>query len=57
MIKDILAIVDDGDHAQTFLKTVAELAAAREATLEVAALTPAPTASPGSGPIDMRIAI
>lgn len=50
MIKDILAVVDDGDRAQGFLKTVVELAAAREATLEVAALTPAPMASPAMAP-------
>jgi nucleotide-binding universal stress UspA family protein len=50
MIKDILAVVDDGARAQGFLETVVELAAAREATLEVAALTPAPMASPAMAP-------
>ena len=31
MIKDMLAVVDDGDRAQGFLKAVVEIAAAREA--------------------------
>lgn len=50
MIKDMLAVVDDGDRAQGFLKAVVEIAAAREATLEVAALTPAPMASAAAAP-------
>jgi nucleotide-binding universal stress UspA family protein len=50
MIKDILAVVDDGDRAQGFLKTIVELATRCEATLEVAALTPAPMASPAMAP-------
>lgn len=50
MIKDMLAVVDDGDRAQGFLKSIVEIAALRGATLEVAALTPAPMASPAMAP-------
>lgn len=50
MIKDILAIVEDGDAGARFLKTVAALAKKHDAFLEVAALTPAPMVSPAVAP-------
>ncbi len=45
MIKDILAIVEDGEAGAGFLKTVGRFAKEQNAFLEVVALTPAPIAS------------
>jgi nucleotide-binding universal stress UspA family protein len=50
MIKDLLAVVDNGDLAASFLRSVAMFAEARDATLEIAVLTPAPMTSPALAP-------
>lgn len=50
MIKSILAVVDNGDIAAPFLRAAATFAEVREATLEVAVLTPAPMTSPALAP-------
>lgn len=50
MIKDILAIVEDGDAGASFLKTVGSFAKEQGAFLEVAALTPSPMVSPAIAP-------
>jgi nucleotide-binding universal stress UspA family protein len=50
MIKDILAVVEDGDAGAGFLRTVGNLAREHGAFLEVAALTPAPMTSPALAP-------
>lgn len=50
MIKDILAVVDNGDAAAAFLRSVATFAKARAATLEVAVLTPAPMTTAALAP-------
>jgi nucleotide-binding universal stress UspA family protein len=50
MIKDVLAVVDNGDVAASFLRSVATFAEARAATLEVAVLTPAPMTSAALAP-------
>ena len=50
MIKSILAVVDNGSAASSFLKAAVAYAEAHDATLEVAVLTPAPMASPALAP-------
>jgi nucleotide-binding universal stress UspA family protein len=50
MIKDMLAVVEDGDTAAPFLKAVSAMAEARGAFLEVVALTPAPVIAPEIAP-------
>ena len=50
MIKDVLAVVDNGELAAPFLKAAAGLAEDKGAVLEVAVLTPAPMASPTLAP-------
>lgn len=51
MVRDVLAIVEDGERGAAFLKAAADLAAGRGAFLEVAALTPAPMAAPALAPL------
>ncbi|KQN30544.1 universal stress protein UspA [Sphingomonas sp. Leaf34] len=50
MLKSVLAVVDNGDVAAPFLRTVARFAEASGAHLEVAVLTPAPMTSPALAP-------
>ncbi|MDX5986579.1 universal stress protein [Sphingomonas echinoides] len=50
MIKDLLAVIDDADRAQSFLNSVVTLSQSHDAVLEVAALTPAPMAMPAMAP-------
>jgi hypothetical protein len=50
MITDILAIVDNGDVAAPFLRSVATFAEEQSATLEIAVLTPAPMTAPALAP-------
>lgn len=50
MLKDIFAIVENGETARQFLDTVGRLAKDRGAYLEVAALSPAPMVSPAIAP-------
>ncbi len=50
MIRNILAVVEDGDVAAPFLMAAGAMAEAADAFLEVAALTPAPMASPAVAP-------
>ncbi|MEG3166136.1 universal stress protein [Sphingomonas sp. PB2P19] len=50
MIKDILAVVDNGEAAASFLRAAAAFAEANDATLQVAVLTPAPMTSPALAP-------
>lgn len=50
MIRNILAVIDDGAVGAPFLKAAVALAEARGAVLEVAALTPAPAALPAMAP-------
>lgn len=50
MIKSILAVVDNGVAASSFLRAAVAFAELHKATLEVAVLTPAPMASPALAP-------
>jgi nucleotide-binding universal stress UspA family protein len=50
MIKSVLAVVDNGTVAASFLRVVKNYAELNEATLEVAVLTPAPMTSPALAP-------
>lgn len=50
MVKDLLAVIDDADRAQSFLNSAVALSKSHDAVLEVAALTPAPMAMPAMAP-------
>lgn len=51
MVKNILAVTDNGEEGEPFLRSAARYAAATGAVLEVAVLTPASMASPALAPL------